>query len=221
MVKLSTIISQARSGELKSLSTKDKTDDVIVNYINMALIALYGRFQLATQEAIITLRPDIPKTIYTMSSTDSDVKVAGALMDDTEFMCISSVWNEDGTKAGINDEKDPTSVYTLSYNQIQVPLLAEGGFLSVIYRKNPTLIEYIDDGYTNATDTVVGIPLQLLEAMLHYIGYRAHGSLNGNINTENNTHYMRFDAACNMARELGVLTPDDVSSKSVIEKGFV
>lgn len=220
MIKLSTIISQARSGELKSLSTKDKTDDVIVNYVNMALIALYSRFQLATQEAIVTLRPDIPKTIYTLASTDSDVEVAGQPMDDTEFMCITSVWNEDGSRAGINDNKDASSVFTLNYNQIQVPLLAENGYLSVIYRKNPTLITFVDDGNGNAVDTVVGIPVQLLEAMLHYIGYRAHGSLNGNINTENNTHYMRFDAACNMAAMLGVLTADDVSSLSTEEKGF-
>ena len=124
MVKLSTIISMARAGELKSLSAKDKTDDVVINYINLALIALYGRFQLSTAEAIITLRHDIPKTIYTLDSSDPDVVVENQPMRDDEFMSVLSVWNEDGTRAGLNDEKDPFSIYTISYKQLQIPLLA-------------------------------------------------------------------------------------------------
>lgn len=220
MVNLSTIISMARGGELKALSTNDKTDSVIVDYVNLALIALYSRFQLSTGEAIITLRPDIPKTIYTMSSTDTDVLVDGNPITDTEFMSVISVWNEDGTRAGLNDEKDPLSVYTVSYNQLQIPLLANNGYVSVIYRKNPELVVFEDDGNKRAIDKIVPIPLQLLEPMLHYIGYRAHGSVNGNISTENNTHYMRYEVACDRVAAQGILTADDVNSPSVQSKGF-
>lgn len=216
MVKLSTIISMARAGELKSLSAKDKTDDVVINYINLALIALYGRFQLGTAEAIITLRPDIPKTIYTLDSSDPDVVVENQPMRDDEFMSVISVWNEDGTRAGVNDEKDPFSIYTVSYNQLQIPLLAKNAYVSVIYRKNPVLLELDAD-----ENTLVPIPLQLMEPLLHYVGYRAHGSVDGNISTENNTHYMRYEAACNRVMEYGILTADDVNSLSTQAKGFV
>jgi hypothetical protein len=61
----------------------------------------------------------------------------------------------------------------------------------------------------------------MLEALLHYIGYRAHGSINGNVNQENNTHYMRFDKSCNLlAREgyaVEVLTPE----RAIEAKGFI
>lgn len=217
MVKLSTIISMARTGELKSLSQKDKTDEVIVNYINLALVALYGRFQLATGEAIITLRPEIPKTIYTLDSSDPDVVVDNQPMRDDEFMSVISVWNEDGTRAGLNDEKNAFSIYTVSYNQLQIPLLADNAYVSVIYRKNPELIEYDSD----LNSVLVPIPIQLLEAMLHYVGYRAHGSVDGNVQAENNTHYMRYEAACQRAAELGILTADDVNSLSTQAKGFL
>lgn len=220
-MKLSFVLEEARSGELSSLSTKDKTDRKIVTYINLALIALYGRFQLATEEAIIRLRPDIPKTIYTMSSTDADVSVGPRAMADDEFMSIVSAFDEDGSEITVNDTNDPKSVLTVSYNQVQVPLLAESGYISLIYRKNPTLVVFTDDGNGNALDTDVQLPLQLLEALLHYVGYRAHGALDGNINTEQNTHYMRFEQACKRAEELGVLTADDTMSKSVQLKGFV
>ena len=220
-MKLSFVLEEARSGELSSLSAKDKTDRKIVTYINLALIALYGRFQLASEEAIITLRPDIAKTIYKMDSTDSDVRVAGQAMKDDEFMSIVAAFDESGTQLVVNNTNDPYSILTVSYNQVQVPLLATNGYISLIYRKNPDMITYVDDGNGNAVDANVPLPLQLLEALLHYVGYRAHGAVDGNINTEQNTHYMRFEAACKNAEALGVLTADDTVSASVNDKGFL
>lgn len=111
-MKLSFLLEQARNGELAVFSDKDKTDDKIVGYINLALIALYSRFQLATEEAIVRLRPDIPKTIYTMDSTDADVRVGGQAMQDDQFMSIVSAYNEDGSEIVVNDGAVRT-VYSL------------------------------------------------------------------------------------------------------------
>lgn len=220
-MKLSLILAQARAGELAGLSTVDKTDEKIVRYVNLGLIALYNRFQLSTEEAIITLRPDIPKNIYTLNSTDPDVRVAGQPMTDDEFMCIVAAYEENGRDIPINHEGNPYSLFTVSYNQVQVPLLSNNGYLSILYRKNPVLVTYVDDGNGNATDCDVPLPLQLLEPLLHYIGYRAHGAVDGNINTENSTHYTRYLAACNQALDMGVMTADDTISAPVWEKGFV
>jgi len=219
-MKLSLILSQARGGELKSLSQKDKTDEVIIDYINLALIALYTRFQLKTEEAIIALQTNPPKTIYTLSSSDNRVTVGGQPMTDDDVMAIMYAYNETGRYCPINDEKDQYSISTVSYNQVQIPLIEENTYVSIIYRKNPTLITFVDSGSGKAADANVEIPIQLLEPMLHYIGYRAHGSIDGSLTTENNSHYMRFEAACRRANELGVLTADDVSSLSVQQKGF-
>lgn len=219
-MKLSLILSQARKGELKSLSTKDKTDDVIVDYINLALIALYSRFQLKTEEAIISLQTSPPKTIYTLSSTDPSVRVNGAPMVDDNVMVILEAFNEDGTKCPINDDKNPYSISTTSYNQLQIPLLGSFTYISIIYKTNPNLIVFVDDGNGNATEANVEIPIQLLEPMLHYVGYRAHGSLDGSLTTENNSHYMRYKASCEALESMGVLTSDDVSSQSIAWKGF-
>ena len=219
-MKLSFILDQARNGELKSLSTKDKTDEVIVGYINLALVALYSRFQLKTEEAIITLEANPARTVYTLDSTDTAVRVNGAPMPNDDVMSIIDAFDESGRHVAINDEKDPFSIYTVSYNQVQIPLVNEGTYISIIYRKNPTLVTYTETN--NVTDEkVVEVPLQLLEPMLHYIGYRAHGAVDGKLNTENNTHYMRFEKSCERAQELGVLTADDVVGVGVTDKGFV
>ena len=220
-MKLSFIIEQARSGELASLSKTDKTDAKLVSYINLALIALYNRFTLAVEEAIITLRPELYKTMYVLNSTDPDVRVNGKPMSDDDFMSIVAAYEEDGKPVAVNDDENPMSIFTTSFNQIQVPMLAGGGHLSIIYRKNPTLVKYVDDGNGNALDYDVPLPMQLLEPLLHYVGYRAHGAVDGNVNAENSTHYTRFIAACNQAEILGVVSADDTQYAPIKKKGFV
>ncbi len=221
-MKLSMLLDQARTGELDAISKKDKTDRKVVSYINLALIALYGRFPLATQEAIITLRPDIMKTVYTMDSSDSDVEIAdGIPVPDDDFMTIISAYDEGGNKININDEGNDYSIYTVSYNQLQVPLLADNDYISIMYRRNPTLVQYVDDGNRNAVDVEVELPLQLIEPALHYVGYRAHGAVNGNVNAENNTHYTRYLMACEKVEALGLLTADDITEMAVTRKGFI
>ena len=220
-MKLSLIIEQARTGELAGLSKADKTDEKIVGYINLALIALYNRFQLATEEAIITLRPDIAKTIYKLDGTDPDVKVAGGALPEDSFMAIVAAYNEDGSEISINDTTDPYSIHTVAYNQIQVPLVDDHAYVSVIYRKNPALVTFVDAGAGAAQEANVALPIQLLEAMLHYVGYRAHGSIDGSIQAETNTHYTRFISACNQAEAMGIITADDVVNNSIYSKGFV
>ena len=71
--------------------------------------------------------------------------------------------------------------------------------------------------YKNAT---LPIPLQLTEALLHYIGYRAHGAMNGSIEAETNTHYQRFEASCQRAVAQGMYTSDSLEMHRDM-KGFV
>lgn len=220
-MKLSFILAQARNGELAGLSKVDKSDEKVIGYLNMALIALYNRFQLATEEAIITLRPDIPKNVYTLNSTDPDVRVAGQPMADDEFMSIIAAYEDNGSEIPVNDDANPYSIFTVSYNQVQVPLLVDNGYISIVYRKNPKLVTFVNAGGGDAADVDVPLPMQFLEPLLHYIGYRAHGAVDGNINTENNTHYTRYIAACNMLESAGVLTADDTISAPIQTKGYV
>ena len=214
-MKLSFILEQARSGELAGLSTVDKTDEKVVSYINLALIALYNRFQLATEEAIITLRPDIPKNVYTLNSTDADVRVAGQPMTDDEFMSIIAAYEDNGAEIPVNDDANPYSIFTVSYNQVQVPLLVDNGYISIVYRKNPKLVT------STVGTTDVPLPMQFLEPLLHYVGYRAHGAVDGNVNAENSTHYTRYTTSCNILESAGVLTADDTISAPIRTKGYV
>ncbi|MCK5613303.1 hypothetical protein KAR91_66140 [Candidatus Pacearchaeota archaeon] len=286
---LKDIVQQARNGELKNLSPKDKTDEVITGFVDLAMIALYSRFTLVTEEAIITLATG--KSVYKLDGSDDAVKImidgsityttTGATQTvttavdeivyyavasgstgtgivgnyyraktiqvdvdlDTELFATDTTnWADLGIttiyednipeddvlqivqaydevgEIPMNDDTTNAGIYTISYDAVQVPVTAEGAYISIIYKKNPTPIVYVDDTTFN-TDTI-RLPRQLIEPMLHYIGYRAHGSLDGNINAENNTHLMRFEASCKRAGQLGVV-PMDALTRSVETKGFI
>lgn len=216
-MKLSTVIRQARNGELRGMSLKDKTDEVVVDYINMAIIELHKRFTLHVDEAIITLRT--AKTVYSLSSTDTDVTVNNLPMVDGTVMQIIEAYDEKGS-IPINDDTNPFSIYTVAYNKVQVPITNIGSYISIIFRVNPELVVFVDAGQGTATEAEIDLPDSLLEPMLHYIGYRAHGSVDGNISAENNTHLMRFKASCNDIEAMGLL-PSDVIARNVWSKGFI
>ena len=220
-MKLSFILEQARNSELFSLSNKKFTDRVIVSHLNLAMIELYNRFDLATEEAIVTLRPDIPKTVYTLSSSDPDVTVGDEPLVDHTFKSIMSIYDDKGRQLSLNDEEDPRSIYTITYNQIQVPLVDDISYLSVIYKCNPEPVEFVDDGNGNAVDTEVRLPTQLIEAVLHYIGYRAYLALNGDNQNNSNVYYKYFLNACSQAETLGLVTSSTVPAINVVKRGYL
>jgi len=204
------VIDLAVKGELKKLAVKDDTDSVI-SFINLGMIELYKRFPLDTEEVIIELG-------RVTDNNDSYERISDTVYKlPNDLMYISAAYEEDGTEIGINKEDDPLSIMTISWNKIQVPVATSGAFISVIYVKEPALI--VNTPEALAED--IELPVQLVEALLHYIGYRGHGSIDGNIQAENNTHYQRFEASVQRAKMLGVMTADGPLSRNVQEKGWV
>lgn len=208
---VSDVVALAKAGELQQLAIKD--DDVaVISFINLGLIEIYKRFPLRTEEFIIALQDNV--TIYNMPS---------------DFMYIISAYDEAPADAlgqpltygpipvPINEENSPFSINTVSYNQIQVPLTTNGAYISIIYAVKPTLLTVAD------LATEIAIPDALVEALLNYIGYRGHGSVDGSLQTETNTHYMRFESSCRRARELGVAIATDSLDMTLRfqDRGFV
>jgi hypothetical protein len=68
---------------------------------------------------------------------------------------------------------------------------------------------------------VIPLPPQYIEALFNYVGYRGHGSVTGDIKTENNTHYMRFEKSCNTIEAMGLILTEDLVSYKFGNRGFV
>ena len=211
----------ARQGELIQLSSILKEDAVLASSANLGIIELYKKFQLKTDEALVTLR--FPKTIYSLDGTDPDVKMGESYM----YLIGAS-----GSKIGnsgiledfmlpINSEESPYTVNTISHNKVQIPRVTTGAVVSLIYVATPEKIS------PSSLDTEIPVPDQFVEALLHYMGYRAHGAMDGamdgNMQATSNKYYAKFEKACEKLQTLGVgIAPDDLDMLNRINsRGFI
>ena len=216
-MRLSKIITSARNRELRQLSAKDKTDEIIVGYINLAMLALYSRFQLRTEEVVLNLKSG--KTVYRLDGTDPDVYKDGHMLVDSDVMAIIKAFDEE-KELNINKDSDPLSIFTIAYDTVQVPFATTGEHIGLIYRASPREVEYEADVDGNAVDSDVKIPPQMLEAVLHHVGYSAHGSIDGGAQQEAATHLTMFERACDRLEMLGLI-PQDTIDMDIDRKGFL
>ena len=192
------VIDQARSGELRSLSDKDKTDTVVIHYINLGLIELYKRFNLRTSVEVIRTTPNTP--FYTLRSPDVN-----------QVVNVYDSFNKElTTKRTTNDDR--YDIAQINYNSFLLTSPKDEELLFV-YKAAPELVTSVADE--------LDIPYAMLEALLHYVGYRAHGSVNGELNTEQNTHYVRFDKSCALLVTEGYETDALNIHDGVTSKGYV
>jgi hypothetical protein len=209
------VIDMAKFGELRNLHLGDSEDRAIVSYINLGLIELYKRFPLSVKEHIIELT-DTTANEYTLPNDCMWLITAYGEVPETS----TSQYTQE---LSINNENDPLGINTISWNKVQIPLSMVGAYVSLIYAAAPDQnqkVTYDEAGLYLLDD--LQLPAQLIEPLLFYIGYRAHGAMDGNIQSESNTHYMRFDASCNKIKTEGMFTNDDMSmAYRVQEKGYV
>lgn len=199
------VIDLAKASELNGLG-KASTDEVVVGYINLAMIELYKRFGLRNKEWIIELVDGVD--IYTMPA---DFMWAVAAYGEVDIRSTETV-----NQLPINEEDNPLSVNTVSWNKLQVPVAVSGAYISVIYVASP-------DVYTvNGLEEVLDLPPQMLEALLAYVGYKGNSTIDSGVQTEDNAWYIRFEASCNKIREYGVMTSDDMyMNKRLSTRGYV
>jgi hypothetical protein len=203
---VSEIINLASSSELRQLSVRTDTNAVI-GFINLGMLELHKRFTLKAEEAIITLQDG--KTLYTLDGTDTDVSITNP----DNFLIAIECYDESGKLVPVNDERNLLGIMTPSYNTIEVINVTDGAKLSVIYRSSVPFSTAVTDN--------VALPPQLLESLLHYIGYRGNTTVSADIKAENNTHYMRFDQSCQRVIDQGLVLSDDMESYKFDQRGFV
>jgi hypothetical protein len=211
----------ARSGELRQLSPSIRDDDAtLVAFINLGLLEIYKRFALKTDEALVTLTNG--KTIYSLDGTDADVSMGTS----GDYFYLIAAYEEsdnhddyttDDKVVPINVEDDIFSINTISYNQVQVPLITEGSTISLIYVTKPTKV-------TLATlDAELDISDALIEPLLAYIGHRGYKTMGDKGQSEDDIFFLQFEKACNKVRDLGVaIAPDDIAMNTRLKlRGFV
>lgn len=215
-MRLGTLLNTARNGELKGLSQKDKTNDVIIDFINLGLIAIYGRFTLNMREATVTITPN--KSLYSLNRSSTDVTsgiVKMNLQNKEEISRVIGIKDDLGNTLSINNSNDPYTITQHTYDTITTNTLYDQVTkLTIMYCSMPTEIPLdADDDY------IINLPRFLIEPLMHYVGYRANASVDGTANAENSVHYLRFKQSCDDVEARGLI-PGDNTTRSVMLKGF-
>ena len=205
------VIDMARGGELSNLSEDSITDAKVLGYINLGLIELHKRFALRTDEAIITMSVGgaSSDTLYRVDTTDTRVQMSA----EYDILTIQEAYDEEGSRLRLNVEDDDLGIMTPSFDTVQIPNPSDGERIAIVYTTGPK--------YVTAVTDRLAAPISLLEALLHYVGYRAHGSIDGALAAENNSHYQRFEASIKNAITLGLVAPDNIAARDVSKKGFI
>lgn len=199
-------INIVKYSELANLAVKDNVNAILA-FLNLGMIELYTRFPIKVEEYIIELQENT--TIYEMPDN---------------FMYALSAYGEVPKNTpelvhpiAINEEDDPYSIFFPDWNTVQIPAVADGSYVSIIYVAKPTTVTS-----ENLTEELE-LPDTLIDALASYIGYRAHLGVSGNAQAENNSHWLRFERNCVKAGELGVAFPIDSLAmiKRLDTRGFV
>lgn len=148
----------------------------IIDAINEGLLRLYTRFVIKEKDVIISLRDHITfyhlvplysETLYPQSGVEIPyiMDMAGEVFVD-DVIKVLAVFDHIGCELPLNDSGSCNSVFTPTYNSIQVPEPETGKLLNVVYQARHLPLNYIDEtAYIELPDVLVGA----LEAYVAYL----------------------------------------------------
>ena len=203
------IVTLAKHSELSAVAIKNDVD-AIVAFINLGMLELHKRFPIKVGEYKITLVEGTSD--YLMPANYMYPLAASGEIDVKTPLTPNPI--------AINDADAEKSIFFNDWNTINVPPAIVGSFVIVKYVAKPVSIiaAQMED-----PESILDLPETLIDALLNYVGYRAHLGVKSDAQSENNAHWARFERSCNKARELGVAyTPDSMNMPCrVSDRGFV
>lgn len=71
-------------------------------------------------------------------------------------------------------------------------------------------------------NTTLYLPHLYTEALINYVAYKAHATIDGDMKTQNNTYYLRYVESCKQINLLGLSNSDNLDTNTRLEdNGFV
>jgi hypothetical protein len=208
-------LSQLSIGSLipeESESEPDPRDyENILSHLNLGLRELYKRFFLLSKEINIQQEEEIETYVLssryaeTNAASTEPIKYIKDTVDDPfrdDVLKIEEVYDEGGNKLPLNDITEPLSVYTPSFQSVQIPYPLEENMFSVQYRACHPRVEYTPD--MDPATIEIMVPNSLYEALLYYIAARVQSSMGGDQGQEGNDFFQKFENSCKMVELHGL-----------------
>ena len=194
-------------GGASPTSTQTTNRDKLRSYINLANIELHKKFNIVQKEMEL----------------DFALNGEEFKLDDDFLHAISCAFT-DGTEIPINNDKTKfvngvdtnVSVMFRDPSKVVIKGTDDDGRkdMVVVYAAAPKLAKSITIN--------LQLPQLYTEALLNYVAYKAHASINGGMKAENNTYYLRYNESCKQINMLGLVNPDNLDSNTKLEdRGFI
>lgn len=197
----------------------------IVSYINLGMTEIYKRFFLRSVEIYVQEHEEI--STYLLHSNFAQSNIASVedpkyIMDTADnpfqddILKIEEVYDEEGNRYALNDTSDELSIYTPTFRSIQVPYPDDEVTIAVQYRANHPRI--VVDVSTEAADIEVAIPNSLYEALLYFVGSRAHKATNAEKSAD---YWQMFKRSVTDVERLGLEVQGEPGDWRFDEHGWV
>lgn len=212
-MKLQDIFDQLSTGEFSQLSIGGQEAGVInednykpvIDHINLALTALYTRFNLKAGRLVVELQPDLDTYVLHSSYAVQGKRsmqpvryikdtVAEPFLDD--LAKVLEVRDDTGSELGLNDANDPLSIQTPSAKVLWTPKHLATAELRVRYQAlHPKLV--VGLGFFDPARVNVELPDTHLQALLLNIASRAQAPVGmGAEFNASNAYFARYEQAC-------------------------
>jgi hypothetical protein len=182
----------------------------IINYINLANLALHKRFHL------------LKKTYELDNPLNGEEYALPA-----DFLApIHAYYTSDFDPVTIKDD----SVKLVNKVDTAVSILINEPFKATIKgtdtetpKRSQVMLKYAAaPKRAKTTSTDLKISEVYTEAMLNYAAYKAHSAVSGNMNDENNTYFMRYDSSCKQLINSGMWGNNEIETNTkLVDNGFV
>lgn len=194
--------------ELKQIAS-GKDEDRVLTFLNLALIEVYGKFNILQEEQVITIVEG--QTRYTLQENSQRV-----IQVYYRNLAKDPLMGDDGYhEVPLNDTQCDESVFTAQPYILHIPNPDAGREYSVMQTVTPP---YITKDNINTVDFIV--PPQFLEPILHYAAYRAYKAMNGSEQTEIGTHYKFYMISCDEVLKKGLMNYTMMTNTKALQSGF-
>lgn len=249
-MQLSDIFAQLTYGELSQVSLGGGEIGQIgvgnyshvMNHVNMGMTALHKRFNLKEQQLTLQIQPGmtsyILKDTYAVSSYSSNIirPILDSLSNpfQNNIIKIQAVHTDSGYEMALNNQSDPYSVFTPSFNILNIPIEMVSVYtpnfpielrtinLTVSYQANAIAIN-MDNGLDSPEDTEIDLPDAYLEPLVYFVASRIMTPLGimQNEGTMGGIYAARYENACKRIEADGLDVDQGSQSSNLRRRGWV
>lgn len=173
-------------------------DNILLSFVNLGMTELYNRFNLSIKSETMTCNRDL--AVYELRNNDVSM--------------LLTVYDKFGRELRQSDVLESMSyeVKLLNYRSfiLRKPF---DGYLYAVYKASPIILKDKDD--------IIDLPPAMIPAMLDYIAFMGHSTINRDDKKELGAYLQMFENSCNQLEMQGYKLPLNTESIAIQAKGFI